>query len=87
MSRVTRYETYTDVVRAIVQQPRTINEIATLCGCLYGTARDIVLALVEGGLVYRTTSDQMGRRGGTRPFLYHWCPVPFEMPASLREAA
>jgi hypothetical protein len=74
-----------DVIRELVKQPRTIPELRQLCELGENATRDLLLILVESGLV-RVTPGQ--RNGRCRPAnVFHWCPVPFEVPETAKEAA
>lgn len=82
-----QHDMVADIVRALMQAPRTVGDLTDVCGVSQDCARAYLKAFGDGGLVVpRVRSRTTGRRG-PNPIEYHWCPVPFEMPESLKEAA
>ena len=74
-----------DVIRELMLSPRTIPELGQLCELGENAIRDLLIIAMESGLVHITPGVRNGR---ARPAnVYHWCPAPFEVPATAKEAA
>jgi hypothetical protein len=76
-----------DVIRELMKRPRTVKDLMDLCELGENALRDLLLILAESGLVHITIRVT---EGGHRPAnVFHWCPVPFEVPetAKTKEAA
>jgi hypothetical protein len=76
-----------DVVRELVRKPCTIPELGQLCDLGENAIRDLLIIAMESGLVHITPGVRTSR---ARPAnVFHWCPVPFEVPetAKTKEAA
>lgn len=71
-----------DVIRALMQQPRTIDEVDELVESSEKTIRLTLDAAEEAGLVAKSRRV-LPPGAGRWPNVYHWCPVPFEYPAGV----
>lgn len=71
-----------DVVRYLMQKPRTVAELAELADRGIESTRNLLAIMSECGLVCR-----VGRGVRGEPWTYHWCPVPFEIPETAKGAA
>lgn len=71
-----------DIVRTLMQEPRTMVQITEMVDAHLNTVRQFLAIAAECGLVHRTG---MGIKG--RPFVFHWCPQPFEVPATAKDQA
>jgi len=68
-----------DILRELVKRPRTVAQLLDLCDTNANSLYDLLDLLVEGGLAWKT-----GAGVGGDPFVFHWCPVPFERPESAK---
>lgn len=71
-----------DLIRYLVLGPKTAAQLFELVDFCEPSLRGALLIAEECGLVYRA-----GSGGPAGPFVYHWCPVPFEVPETARAAA
>lgn len=62
---------YADVVRLVMQQPRTIQELVPLVGGNHQSVSHWLRALEDEGLILRTYVERQGP-GGRTPFLFTW---------------
>lgn len=61
---------YADIVRLLLQQPRTLQEIIDLTGAGYDSADNWMLALTEEKLVARHRPPRVS--GRVQPYVYTW---------------
>ena len=82
-----RNQAMVDVVRALMQAPRTTRQLLALVEADKASLRRVLDALVDGGLVYKFVPGNPGGKGPNSGFIWHWCAVPFELPSTLAQQA
>lgn len=72
-----------EILAALIKSPRTIKGLRDMTGAAVATITEWCNVLQASGLVH-TERVKVDGKPGSPTNVYHWCPVPFEAPATIK---
>lgn len=76
-------EAHYDLVAALVDGPKTTDVLIEMTRLSKSTVYELLNMLEDRLLVYRKRTKSPGV--GPSPSVWHWCPVPGEIPETARQ--